>query len=137
MEAVLPHFKHQEVFAVSLHEQGYGFAKGRFKDGFIVHEPGESAVAKETFWVNGGSGVFRRRVWIELKGMDETLLSPFYWEDVDLSYRAHKRGWSLVWEPNAKVVHEHESTIKNLEQKVKKLNPVIILSLRIEIKYVD
>ena len=116
---VLPHFKNDnKVFAVSLHEQGYGWAKGAFKDGFIVHLPArETKVTHPTFWVSGGSGVFRRDYWMKLGGMDERLLSPFYWEDIDLCYRAAKRGWRLLWEPRSKVIHKHESTIGKLPRK--------------------
>jgi GT2 family glycosyltransferase len=48
--------------------------------------------------------------------MDEELLSPFYWEDIDLCYRAAKRGYSILWEPNSLVVHKHESTISKLSK---------------------
>lgn len=118
LEKVIPHFEDEKTFAVSLHEKGYGPAKGKFVDGFIGHEganPTEQPV--ETFWANGGSGVFRRWIWMDLKGFDEVLLSPFYWEDIDLSYRAHKRGYRILWEPKANVVHEHETTINKLSKK--------------------
>jgi len=116
--SVLPHFKKENVFAVSLHEKDYGWAKGAFKEGFIVHEPGkESRKTHDTFWVSGGSGVFRRNYWMKLGGMDERLLSPFYWEDIDLCYRAAKRGWRLLWEPRSKVIHKHELTIGKLPRK--------------------
>jgi len=112
LKKALRHFKKRKVFAVSLHEKGYGWAKGKFQDGYILHAPGvEGEKVQETFWVNGGSGVFRRDIWMELGGMDENLLSPFYWEDIDLSYRAAKRGYKLLWEPGAIVHHKHETTI--------------------------
>ena len=96
---ILPHFKSKVVFAVSLHEKGYGWAKGKFENGFIVHEPGpEDKMSHETFWVNGGSGIFRRSYWMKLNGMDEKLLSPFYWEDTDLSFPAAKpRFFIFFW----------------------------------------
>lgn len=111
LEPVFKHFDDPKVFGVSMHEKGYGWAKGRFKDGYIVHEPGkESTNPHDTFWAAGSGSVFRRRTWDELGGLDEELLSPFYWEDIDIGYRASKRGYRLVWEPKAKVVHEHAST---------------------------
>lgn len=130
--STLQHFKDNKVFAVSFHERGYGWAKGFFKDGFINHEGcSESKNTHETFWVNGGSGIFRRSMWMKLKGMDEKLLSPFYWEDIDLGYRAAKRGWTLLWEPNAKVVHEHESTMKKISQgykrRIQERNQLIVI----------
>ncbi|MCK4588221.1 glycosyltransferase family 2 protein [Candidatus Woesebacteria bacterium] len=109
--SALPHFKNKKIFAVSLHEKDFSWAKGKFENGFILHEPGpETNEVHETFWVSGGSGVFRRSLWMKLGGMDEKLFSPFYWEDLDICYRATKRGWGLLWEPNAHVKHKHEST---------------------------
>lgn len=110
--AVFSHFLDKKVFAVSLHEKGYGWARGKFVNGFVEHEiGGEGDRSHKTFWVSGGSGVFRHSIWKRLGGFDERLLSPFYWEDVDLSYRALKRGYKLLWEPEAKVLHRHEATI--------------------------
>lgn len=110
--SVLPHFKNKKVFGVTLYEKGYGPAIGYFKDGYIQHKGGlESKKVQNTLWVNGGSGVFSKKHWDKLNGFDESLFAPFYWEDVDLGYRAHKRGLVLLWEPTSHVLHRHESTI--------------------------
>lgn len=132
LESVFSHFKDKKVFAVSLHEMGYGFAKGCFKNGYIELKMGEEKESScESFYVSGGSGVFKKRVWAELGGMDERLLSPFYWEDIDLCYRAYKKGYICLWEPNAKVVHNHESTINRLPkvqvQKIRERNQLLML----------
>jgi GT2 family glycosyltransferase len=120
LQSILPHFKDDNVFAVSMNEQGYSFTKGEFKDGFITYkEAFKSKKAHESFWANGGSAVFRRDYWMKLNGMDEKLLSPFYWEDNDISYRAMKRGWKIIWEPKSKVVHHHESTISKFPKRYK------------------
>lgn len=117
LEFVIPHFKDDKVFAVSLHERGYGPALGKFEQGFIGHSGGaEKKTAQDTFWVSGGSGVFRRDLWMKLGGMNEKLYSPYYWEDVDLGYMALKRGYKLLWEPRAMIIHEHEGSI-NATQK--------------------
>lgn len=132
LEALLPHFDDSKVFAVSTHEEGYGGAKGFWSDGYI--QLGMSEETKEahiSFYVSGGSGVFRKNIWQELGGMDEKLLSPFYWEDIDLCYRAAKRGYINLWEPNGKVVHQHESTISKFPKKyvarVKERNRLLML----------
>jgi len=110
----LKHFEDPLVFGVTLHEKDFGPGKGVFEKGFI-EIPGVKARKKpmQTFWVSGGSGLFRRSIWMKLKGFDEKLFYPYYWEDVDLSYRAAKRGYKLIWEPSANVVHKHEGAIKN------------------------
>ena len=117
LEKVIPLFMDPKVFAVSLKEGAYGWARAVFEDGFIGHAPGEKDnKIHETFWVSGGSGVFRKSLWKVLGGMDETLLSPFYWEDLDIAYRAHKRGYKLLWSPEGRVRHKHETTMKRLPQ---------------------
>lgn len=117
LETIVEDFEDPQVFAVSLHEKGYGPAGGKFSNGFIIHEPlPESTKTEISFWASGGSGVFRRDIWMKLKGMDEDLM-PFYWEDIDLCYRAQKRGYKILWEPKANVIHFHESTYKNIDQK--------------------
>lgn len=116
--SALPHFRKDNVFAVSFHEKGkYFWARGFFKDGYVEHEAGEKTDKPHaTFWVSGGSGIFRRDYWMELGGMDEKALGPLYWEDLDLSYRAAKRGLELIWEPNAQVIHKHGATVNPLSK---------------------
>ena len=119
LEKVLPHFKRGEVFGVSLNEIGanWTWTKGIFQEGNIGYERGpKDDKVHETFWVSGGSGVFRKSLWTLLGGMDEKLFSPFYWEDLDLCYRATKRGYRVLWEPGAGVEHKHESTMSLLPQ---------------------
>ena len=130
LEPVFPHFSDNSVFAVSLREKDYGYAKGKFEDGYILHSPGKpDNKVHNTFWVSGGSGVYRRDIWMKLGGMDEKLLSPFYWEDIDLCYGALKRGYKLLWEPKAYVVHKHETTIgkmpKKMVQRIKERNQLL------------
>lgn len=118
LASTLRHFSDESVFAVSLNEGEFSWAKGKFSKGFVNHEPGpKSKMTSPTFWANGGSGIFRRDMWMKLRGMDEALFSPFYWEDIDICYRAQKRGWKILWEPKARVEHKHESTISKLPKK--------------------
>lgn len=107
----------KNVFAVSLHEKGYGGSKGKIQNGFVVHE-GQEELSKTTttFWASGGSCVINKKIFRKLGGFDEDLFSPFYWEDIDLSYRALKRGYKILWEPDSLVYHNHESTNKNISK---------------------
>ena len=61
---------------------------------------------------------FERRKLLELGGF-EPLMSPFYWEDVELSYRAWKRGWCILYEPESIVYHDASTTIKKSFKKIK------------------
>lgn len=129
---VFKHFENSRVFAVSLHEKGFGWAKGSFSAGYIQLAMGDEQNSSHvSFYVSGGSGVFRRDYWMKLGGMDEKLLSPFYWEDIDLCYRAEKRGYINLWEPEGKVTHEHETTIAKFPkahvQRIKERNQLLVI----------
>jgi len=116
LEPTLSHFSERAVFAVSLREKDYGYANGKFEDGYILHSPGKPDKKVH-------------KVWMKLGGMDEKLLSPFYWEDIDLCYGALKRGYKLLWEPMAYVEHIHETTIGRLPklkvQRIKERNQLL------------
>lgn len=111
LEFLLPHFKNQETFAVSCNEPKFSWATARF-NGFLKHSSGPKTDKTHiSFWASGGSAAFSKEKWDLLRGMD-SIFHPFYWEDIDLSYRAWKRGWKIFWEPGAVVHHEHGTTIK-------------------------
>lgn len=120
LRSTLSLIKPKDVFAVSLHEEGFSWAKGFMRQGFIEHTIGEKASEPHiSFWASGGSAVFKRSIWFDLGGFDEKLFK-FYWEDVDLSYRAQKRGFKVLWDPQADVIHKHESTTSRVFSSKKK-----------------
>ncbi len=115
LSPLLARFSDPDVFAVGCLEKsaesgktilrGRGIA--RWEKGYYIHARGE-VDRPTTAWVSGGSGAFRRSMWNQLGGMD-TLYNPFYWEDIDLSYRARKAGWKTLFEPKSVVRHYHEA----------------------------
>lgn len=114
LDAALPHFSDENMFAVGFLDKSIegkqvikrGRGIGFWHKGFILHGRGD-VDKTDTFWVSCGSAVFRRQIWNRLGGLDE-LYNPFYWEDIDLSYRAQKSGYKILFEPKSIVVHEHE-----------------------------
>lgn len=68
------------------------------------------AEAAEILFACGGAAAFDRGLWQTLGGLDP-LYAPFYWEDVDLSWRARKRGLQILHAPASVVYHEHAATI--------------------------
>lgn len=112
--SLLRHFDDPAVFAVGCleksQESGKTVLRGRglahWDKGYFIHARGE-VNKSDTAWVSGGSGAFRRSMWDELGGMD-TLYNPFYWEDIDLSYRARKAGWKTLFDEKSIVHHYHE-----------------------------
>jgi O-antigen biosynthesis protein len=65
-------------------------------------------------FAGGGAAMFDREKFLELGGFDE-ILAPFYWEDVELSYRAWKYGYDVIYEPRAIAHHQISSTIGKLD----------------------
>lgn len=111
LEYVLPYFDNSGIFAVSFNEPNWSYAIGKFEKGYIEHYPGEKTNKPHiSFWASGGSAIFSKGKWDQLKGFDNAY-APFYWEDIDLSYRAWKMGWEVWWEPKAIVEHKHQETI--------------------------
>jgi GT2 family glycosyltransferase len=112
LSSAIKHFEDSTVFAVGLHEKSHGPSTGSFKNGYLAHAGApEKASAAFSLWASGGSAVFSRSIWWKLGGLDTELFAPFYWEDVDLGYRAWKHGYKILWEPKALVTHEHEGSI--------------------------
>ncbi len=114
LEPLLSHFSDLKVFAVGCMDESIeegktvlrGRGKGYWHRGFLFHKAG-NLDESNTFWVSGGSSAFRKRIWDKIGGLD-VLFNPFYWEDIDLSYRAVKSGYRLVFEKKSVVIHEHE-----------------------------
>lgn len=114
LNPLLEHFKDPKVFAVGCMDKSIegdrtilrGRGLGAWKRGLLVHRRGEVNKA-DTLWVSGGSGAFRKTAWDRLSGLNE-LYDPFYYEDIDLSYRALKAGYKILFEPKSVVYHEHE-----------------------------
>lgn len=111
---LVKHFSDPSVFAVGCLEKSLegekivlrGRGEAKWEKGFFIHWRGE-VNKTTTAWVSGGSSAFRKSIWEKLGGMDR-IYDPFYWEDIDLSYRALKAGYRILFEPKSVVVHEHE-----------------------------
>lgn len=130
LDALLPHFTDPGVFAVGCMDESIedgqkilrGRGIGRWERGFLLHARG-NIDSDNTLWAGGGSSAFSKKIWDKIGGLDE-IYNPFYWEDIDLSYRALKSGFKIIFEKKSKVIHEHEkgaikTTVKNL--KIKKI----------------
>jgi GT2 family glycosyltransferase len=123
-EAIAPlarHFAAPDVFAVASLttnlETGVASGVGKlgsFSRGFLRVHAGYMPKAPgrdyPSIFASGGASAFSREKLRALGGFD-TLYAPFYWEDVELSYRAWKRGWRVLFEPESRVRHQVSSTI--------------------------
>ncbi|HEX5736329.1 MAG TPA: glycosyltransferase family 2 protein [Blastocatellia bacterium] len=94
-----------------------GFARGflRVHQSYVPRADSHPREPLYSIFAGGGSAMFDRERFLELGGFEE-LLSPFYWEDVELSYRAWKRGLKVLYEPRSLARHRVSSTIGKLKR---------------------
>ena len=59
-------------------------------------------------YAGGASSIFHRARYEALGGF-ATIYRPLYWEDIELGYRAWRRGWRSVFEPRASVFHKRRA----------------------------
>ncbi|MCX7881131.1 MAG: glycosyltransferase [Patescibacteria group bacterium] len=107
--------KDKNLFAVSFaqiekNEQIVGKNEIYYSKGLIHHQKSNNLNFGENTWAEGGASIFDKSKFLQLKGFDE-IYSPFYWEDIDLSFRAKKLGYKILFDPKIKVIHHHQSTI--------------------------
>jgi len=112
--ACLKQFKNDDIFAVTFNSDN-SWAGGNWSRGLLEHSRVKADKSNITrpnpsLWASGGQAAFSRKKWNELGGLD-TMYAPFYWEDVDLGYRAWKRGWQIIWDPSARCVHDHTTSV--------------------------
>lgn len=120
LDPLLAHFDNEEVFGVGCMEKSIEGSKtvlrgrgiGIWKRGFLAHFRGE-VDKNDTLWISCGSCAVRREIFTKkLRGLDN-LYNPFYWEDIDLSYKAQKMGYKVIFENKSIVEHHHaEGAIK-------------------------
>lgn len=74
--------------------------------------------AKETptAYLSGANALICREKLLELGGFDE-VFSPFYGEDVDLSFRAWRLGWKCYYEHEAICYHEVSTTTRKVKSR--------------------
>ena len=85
-------------------EQGTRTA-GYWRRGLLFYEPlPHSAESTDCFFAVGGQSFFRRDVLNRMGSIDE-LLWPMYHEDIELSYRAWKNGYRIVYAPRSVCHH--------------------------------
>lgn len=129
---LLKHFDNEKVFAVGCLDESIedgkivkrGRGKGEWTRGFLSHSAANIDSSDKTLWISGGSGAFRKGIWDKLGGLD-SVYDPFYWEDIDLSYRALKSGYELIFEKESIVKHEHEEGVIKKRFKPKKVNAIV------------
>lgn len=130
-EPLLSHFDLDQVFAVVARGlivqdgvvKNESVTRFEFKGGMLnLIQPGildPEAEFEEVCTVAhacGGFSAFDREKFLSLGGFDN-LYYPFYWEDVDICYKAWKRGWWSLYEPRSIAHHRCHATIDKISKK--------------------
>jgi len=135
---LLERFEHPETFAASpliLEPDGKPgdvtlsvpyFKRGKIRYRKISIEPlmehGSTGLEPWlTFFPLGGAVAFDRDRFLGMGGFDE-LFEPFYYEDIDLGFRAWRRGWSCEVVPESRVMHQGSGTISRSFKKFRVLS---------------
>ena len=121
---LLEGFNQPDVFAVTSQIFNYDQSKTREETGktfgtlvfgcvHVGHTPPNELDERRgyvpVFYAGGGSSAYHRGIFLDLGGFNEVYY-PGYVEDADLSYRAWKAGYRVLFCPASKVVHKHRST---------------------------
>jgi len=117
LNSPLKYLSSPNIFAITFNEVDSSWPNTLWENGKMQYSRGtDKGKPVYSAWASGGSAIFNRQIWEKLGGYD-SIYSPWYWEDIDIGYRAWKSGYKIIWDPSSKVVHNHESTSKNLNQK--------------------
>ncbi len=114
------HFESPDVFSVSARSYGWngtavtsGPARLEFINGFYRWNfDTQHQKTCHTLFTSGGFMAVDREKFVELGGFNR-LFTPAYCEDVDLCFRAWRRGWRCIYEPESIVWHRHQATWSN------------------------
>ncbi len=164
LEPLIRHLKNENVFAAGpkmLMAGGealnFGRTTGSFKYGFFTRKIFDCPHPGNSLYASAGCMVFKKDKFLELGGFDEDM--DIYWEDLDLCYRAWKRGWRTVYEPESVIYHKFHATnirkcglkgidslsgrnysffvIKNIDDKFLLFKHVLFLPLLIIISFIS
>ncbi len=123
LSPIIEHFDDNDVFAVApsslidLHGKLFDEIPtiGKWEKGLLnIFQSGSArSNERELFHASGGCMCIRKDRFFTLGAFDE-LFSPFYFEDVDLCWRARKRGWKILHEPSIRLYHKGHKTINKL-----------------------
>lgn len=64
--------------------------------------------ARQVDWVVSAIFFMRRQAIEDIGLLDEKLVPPFYLEDVDWCFRAHKKGWKVYYVPETSAIHYYK-----------------------------
>ena len=83
------------------------------RGGLIRQEAFAAEEAAPTDFFQAGACLINRQKFLELGGFPD-IYHPGYWEDYDLAWQAHRRGWASLYEPRAIAYHWGKGSMRRL-----------------------
>ena len=128
---LLEHLHEPDVFAVNCRvltgdrvtPQGSRTSGGIHRGMWWYNQLPDTDRVTTSFFALGGQAAFSRSKFLEIGGFDE-LFWPLYHEDIDLSVRAWRRGWRILYEPRSVLYHLGGQTSSN-EYKQRELRKIV------------
>lgn len=121
IKTLLLHFRGRHVFAAAS-RQKLGLLKSGwlgapipiFSYGLLGYEDLSRSqnllISVKIFFADQAAAMFDRKKLLALLGNQNIYGSSYFWNDVDISYRALKQGLKIISEPKSKVLHLHQSS---------------------------
>jgi GT2 family glycosyltransferase/MoaA/NifB/PqqE/SkfB family radical SAM enzyme/glycosyltransferase involved in cell wall biosynthesis len=124
LKPLIRHLANESVFAVTPKLYAWdrktfvwGMHMGHFENGYVrlwnEAETGNGDKVSEpspSIFAIGGAMAFRKKDFLWLGGFDH-IYRPNCWEDIDISYRAWKRGLKVLYEPKSLMYHKGRATL--------------------------
>ncbi|NVN89333.1 MAG: glycosyltransferase [Desulfuromonadales bacterium] len=126
---LLSHFNQDDVFAVTprivVEREGknQGSVSGAFRRGFLkgaFARDDEESGSRENLYAIGACVAYDADKFRSLGGYSE-MYSPYLFEDVDIAYRAWKRGWKSIYEPDVTTWHFSNATLGRVKRRRNKV----------------
>jgi GT2 family glycosyltransferase len=93
---------------------GHVFLSGKIGDrGHSEVDSGQYDDKTDVIGACAGACLYRREMLEEIGLFDESFVT--YYEDAELSWRAHNRGWKAKYVPEAVVLHHHGGTTRSTQ----------------------
>lgn len=102
------YFEHAGASGGFIDNNYYPFCRGRIFDS-LEKDMGQYDNQKEIFWTTGACMIIRSKIYHEIGGLDEDFFA--HMEEIDLCWRAKKRGYSFYVEPKSVVYHVGGGTL--------------------------
>lgn len=113
------HFEYAGAAGGFLDLFGYPFCRGRIFQS-LEEDTGQYDDVREIFWATGACMFIKRELFWELGGFDPDYFA--HQEEVDLCWRAHNKGYRVLYTGASEVFHMGGSTLSNMNPKKTYLN---------------